>query len=233
MRRPNARVEVNAHGGDVPSLRAADLARAFARGGDIQSIVNAHARTTTGKTNDDGEKETSARVNEDVVTSARAIARSYENARNTVEVKTGYDFKAIAVDAERASWSLLPTRAGREKRSEGDDEKVRRATTSNEEEEKVNGKEVKVRERASGDERTRARTRKTRAIRESTTVLAVLGVESKSGVDDIARAFCAREEKAMLETWRANAEDWREDYKRKRRAALRRKKGNAGTTITA
>jgi hypothetical protein len=61
---------------------------------------------------------------------------------------------------------------------------------------------------------------------------AVLGIDESSGIDAIARAWKAPEEKEMLERWHEERDAWREDYKRKRRAALRLRKG-VGATILA
>ena len=71
-----------------------------------------------------------------------------------------------------------------------------------------------------------------REVRPAVSRATVLGIDEDSRIDDIVAAWRAPDEKEMLDKWHEERDNWRDDYKKKRRAALRVRKG-IGATIQA
>jgi len=214
-------------------LRAVDLGHAFVRGGDIKTLIATDAsKATRGGANASG---THADDDIDRIDAA-TLAASYKDAERTVEVRQGFDFRALATDASAASWSLFggSSRAVAQETVEGNVEVPTTSAAKVDDDTPATGM-VSVPpppERATAPAAPRKK-RPPRPIRAPVSAVDALGVGHTSGIDVMARAWHAPGEKEMLEKWHASVEDFRDDYKRKRRAALRHKKGVGSAIVLA
>jgi len=208
-------------------LRAVDIGRHFVGGGDVKALVRARDRGA------DGDADASDGAASDV--DVDAIRASYARSEKHVTTADGFDF-ARGFEPETATWSLF---GGSDKR-EGEKGAQTTTTTMREGDETArrgdgarDGDGIPKRDAANEAPARRKKRRKVvRDVREKVSAAAVLGIDESSGIDAIARAWKAPEEKEMLERWHEERDAWREDYKRKRRAALRLRKG-VGATILA
>jgi len=159
---------------------------------------------------------------------ASTLRASYAASEAVAQVADGYDFNA-GFDPSRATWSLL----GAVER--GDARAVTAATRADAapSRARMDG-ESEDAPRASASRRSTRRkgveTRR-RAVRPRMSAASVMGVDERSDADALARAWVAPEEKEMLQKWQEDVEGWRDDYKRKRRAALRLRKGTGATIV--
>lgn len=195
--------------GDRAPLRAVDIARAFVQGADVRAL------STGGGASVD----------------AATLRASYAASEAVAQVADGYDFNA-GFDPSRATWSLLGAVEG-EKRGDARAETAATRADAEPSRTRMDG-ESEDAPRASASRRsTRRRGVETRrrAVRPRMSAASVMGVDKRSDADALARAWVAPEEKEMLQKWQEDVEGWRDDYKRKRRAALRLRKGTGATIV--
>ena len=158
---------------------------------------------------------------------AAALRASYAASEAVVQTAVGFDF-SVGFDPSRATWSLLGAGGGLEGGAEGAAEARAGEETRTRAEEGGEGARESESRRPT---RARAVSMRQREVRPRTSAESVMGVDERSGVDALARAWVAPEEKEMLEKWQEDVEGWRDDYKRKRRAALRLRKGTGATIV--
>ena len=226
MRAPKSARASKAPARTSKPLRAVDIGKHFVGGGDVKALVRTRDRDA------DGDADASDDAASDVDVDARSDRH--------VTTADGFDF-ARGFEPETATWSLF---GGSDARKGGDGARMTTTTTTtttmregDETARRGDGARDRdgVTKRDAANEapaRRKKRRKVVRDVREKVSAAAVLGIDESSGIDAIARAWKAPEEKEMLERWHEERDAWREDYKRKRRAALRLRKG-VGATILA
>jgi hypothetical protein len=232
MRAPKSARASKAPARTSKPLRAVDIGKHFVGGGDVKALVRTRDRDA------DGDADASDDAASDV--DVDAIRASYARSDKHVTTAEGFDF-ARGFEPETATWSLF---GGSDARKGEDGARMTTTTTTtttmregDETARRGDGARDRdgVTKRDAANEapaRRKKRRKVVRDVREKVSAAAVLGIDESSGIDAIARAWKAPEEKEMLERWHEERDAWREDYKRKRRAALRLRKG-VGATILA
>lgn len=240
MGRSSARATAAAKNKASKPLTATELGRLFVHGGDIKTAAG---RARDGE--DDAVDDEATAVKEDGgnddasdrMVSAEALRASYAASAKTVETRSGFDFKS-GFEPTNATWSLL----GGTRESAG---ATTTTTTAVEDDggntradagaKKTGTKGARTEEapkaRDARERRPKKRERPPRALRAPVSASEVMGLGSSSGIDALASSWRAPEEKEMLEKWHEQRDGWRDDYKRKRRAALRNKKGGGSTVL--
>lgn len=201
-------------------LSAVEIGKLFVAGGDVRELT-ARARTgedaSGSEEEDDGDDVSVPAVDVD------ALRASYAKSEKHVTTAAGFDFTR-GFEPETATWSLLG--GGGEKAAKED---AKDATeTVVEEGAAVDAREVEAKRKPAKKPKRKI----VRDVRPAVSRAAVLGIDEDSGIDDIVAAWRAPDEKEMLDKWHEERDNWRDDYKKKRRAALRLRKG-IGATIQA
>jgi len=238
MGRSSARATAAAKNKASKPLTATELGRLFVHGGDIKTAAG---RARDGE--DDAVEDETKVVKEDGgeydasdrMVSAEALRASYAASAKTVETRSGFDFKS-GFEPTNATWSLLggtrESAAATTTVAVEDDGAITRA---DEAAKKTGTKGARTEEapkvRAARERQLKKRERPPRALRAPVSASEVMGLGSASGIDALASSWRAPEEKEMLEKWHEQRDGWRDDYKRKRRAALRNKKGGGSTVL--
>lgn len=239
MGRSSARATAAAKNKASKPLTATELGRLFVHGGDIKTAAG---RARDGE--DDAVEDETKVVKEDGgdddasdrMVSAEALRASYAASAKTVETRSGFDFKS-GFEPTNATWSLLggtreSAAATTTTIAVEDDGAITRA---DEAAKKTGTKGARTEEapkvRDARERQSKKRERPPRALRAPVSASEVMGLGSASGIDALASSWRAPEEKEMLEKWHEQRDGWRDDYKRKRRAALRNKKGGGSTVL--
>lgn len=208
------------HGGDIKT------AAGRARDGEDDAVED----ETKAAKEDGGDDDASDRM-----VSAEALRASYAASAKTVETRSGFDFKS-GFEPTNATWSLLGgTRESAAATTTSAVEDDGGITHADEAAKKTGTKGARTEEapkaRDAQECRPKKRERPPRALRAPVSASEVMGLGSASGIDALASSWRAPEEKEMLEKWHEQRDGWRDDYKRKRRAALRNKKGGGSTVL--
>jgi len=239
MGRSSARATAAAKNKASKPLSATELGRLFVHGGDIKTAAGIARDGEDDADEDDATavKERDGDDTPDWIVSAEALRASYAASAKTVETRSGFDFKS-GFEPTNATWSLLggtresaAATTAKENAGEGDGG----VTRADEDAKKTGTKEASTEEalkaRDARERRPKKRERPPRALRAPVSASEVMGLGNASGIDALASSWRAPEEKEMLEKWHEQRDGWRDDYKRKRRAALRNKKGGGSTVL--
>ena len=152
-----------------------------------------------------------------------ALRASYAKSEKHVTTATGFDFTR-GFEPETATWSLL----GRGGENAAKEDAKGAMETVVEVSAAVEAREVEAKRKPA----KRTKRKIVREVRPAVSRATVLGIDEDSRIDDIVAAWRAPDEKEMLDKWHEERDNWRDDYKKKRRAALRLRKG-IGATIQA
>jgi len=218
-KRDDAATAVEAKRAKKP-LSAVEIGKLFVAGGDVRELT---ARARTGEDASGSEDEDDGNDVSVPAVDVDALRASYAKSEKHVTTATGFDFTR-GFEPETATWSLL----GRGGENAAKEDAKGAMETVFEVSAAVEAREVEAKRKPA----KRTKRKIVREVRPAVSRATVLGIDEDSRIDDIVAAWRAPDEKEMLDKWHEERDNWRDDYKKKRRAALRLRKG-IGATIQA